>query len=1039
MRKHFAFLVITLFQANLYAQTLPKNRNQANWQQKVDYTIEAHLNVKTKVLNAFETITYYNQSPNEIKEIYMHLWPNAYKNTNTAYAKQDLENGKTNFYFSDPKDRGYIDSLDFKVNGEKVKWELTENIDIAKIILSQTLMPGQMLQLSTPFRVKIPAVFSRAGFEDGIFCMTQWYPKPAVYDVNGWNPIPYLNQGEFYSEFGKYDVSITLPKNYVLAATGEVQDPKEKQWWLQRSKNLKAKHFAPDSLKTLRFVQDSVHDFAWFCSEDFMCDRSEVLLANGKTVETWIFAKSKNEKDKPNGIEYVDEAVTYYSEKVGNYPYSIAQVVITPLKAGGGMEYPTITNCASIDETVIVHEVGHNWFYGILASNEREYPWMDESFNTYYENRNSKENKGDFEQGANFNLLKAFTNFDQSNFLFQYASRRNSDQAGNLHANRYIDNNYGAIIYAKNPIGIGYLQAYLGKEQFDAMMQAYFEKWKFKHPLPDDFKQHAESFTKQNLDWFFNGVLGSTQKMDYKIVSAKTGEVKIKNRGELIAPLPVSILNEDSVLKTIWFEGFKGTKTLSMPNYPYTNEALIYRIDGNKNTLDLYRQNNTAIIKGTCESCAKLKIQAIGNLENNNAAQVFVAPVYAFNMYNKSMFGLAIYNSLWPQKRNEYILMPVYSTTSKNLNGYAQYWHNWYTTGKIKNIQVGFKAARFASKGTYFNTGNKEIQAFISDSGYANYYGGITYEKFAPFVSFKLQPKNRRSLIERELQLRYVMINEQAADRSYLYQFAKDHYGVAEIKFNFSKDHALYPHNGSFVLQTGLHNVSFNKLGLELNQGFLYKDGKKKAQIRLFTGAFLFQKTAITHSRNDIFSSRAFFQGAGKNGKNDVLYDETMMGRQEQLQNIANPLNPGNSSAENFYGRQILMSDAGFRNFAQVGSSNSIMSALNLTLPVPVIPLPIGFYADFSHWQSPSGYITVSGVAGVTTSYYPSLMNLTYNAGLYASLFKGTVAVYVPFISSQDLKYFWETNGYNTLFSRTSIMINLNKMNPIALIRDIKL
>jgi hypothetical protein len=148
----------------------------------------------------------------------MHLWPNAYKNKNTALAKQLARDRNFVLYSTLKEDKGFIDSLDFKVNNEKVNWELdAQNIDIGILYLKQPLQPGQSITITTPFRVKLPSgSISRLGHIGQSYQITQWYPKPAVYDRNGWHAMPYLTQGEFYSEYGSFDVSITLPKNYVF-------------------------------------------------------------------------------------------------------------------------------------------------------------------------------------------------------------------------------------------------------------------------------------------------------------------------------------------------------------------------------------------------------------------------------------------------------------------------------------------------------------------------------------------------------------------------------------------------------------------------------------------------------------------------------------------------------------------------------------------------------------------------------------------------------------------------------------------------------
>ena len=209
---------------------------QTYWQQQTAYTIDVTLNEKEKTLDGFEKITYINNSPDTLRFIWFHVWPNAYKNDRTAFSDQLLENGNTAFYFANKEQRGYINRLDFKVDGTTAKTEdHPQHIDIIKVVLPKPLAPKAQVSISTAFHVKLPFNFSRGGFYGESFQVTQWYPKPAVYDKNGWHPMPYLDQGEFYSEFGGYDVRITVPKNYVVAATGELQNEEEKQWLQGRS------------------------------------------------------------------------------------------------------------------------------------------------------------------------------------------------------------------------------------------------------------------------------------------------------------------------------------------------------------------------------------------------------------------------------------------------------------------------------------------------------------------------------------------------------------------------------------------------------------------------------------------------------------------------------------------------------------------------------------------------------------------------------------------------------------------------------------
>ncbi|MBC3542065.1 hypothetical protein H7U12_20410 [Rufibacter sp. H-1] len=199
------------------------------WQQEVNYTIDVKLDDERHTLKATEQVEYVNHSPETLTFLYFHLWPNAYQDRSTAFAKQQLLNGEDEFHFAPQEARGSISGLDFKIDGQNVTWELdAQHPDIAKLTLNQPLYPGGRIIISTPFQVKLPDSFSRLGHVGQSYQISQWYPKPAVFDHEGWHPMPYLDQGEFYSEFGSFDVRITLPANYTVGATGELQNAAER-------------------------------------------------------------------------------------------------------------------------------------------------------------------------------------------------------------------------------------------------------------------------------------------------------------------------------------------------------------------------------------------------------------------------------------------------------------------------------------------------------------------------------------------------------------------------------------------------------------------------------------------------------------------------------------------------------------------------------------------------------------------------------------------------------------------------------------------
>ena len=505
---------------------------QSNYfQQDVSCKIQVKLDDVHNTLDASETIIYKNNSPDELKELWFHIWPNAYSDRSTALTKQKLENGSSKLFFATDDERGFIDSLNFFVNDKQVKWEFHPQWkDVCKLILNEPLKPDSSITISTPFHVKIPsAQFSRLGHSGQAYYITQWYPKPAVYDNKGWHAMPFLDQGEFYSEFGSFEVSITLPKNYIVGATGDlVNAENELQWLTEKSDETKkmttfSKNMSfPKSdieFKTLTYTQANVHDFAWFADKRFHVLKSEVETPHTHNkVTTWAMFTNNEPQHWMKSSEYINDAVYYYSLWNGDYPYKHCTAIDGTIAAGGGMEYPNITIIGEsgsdfILEDVIMHEVGHNWFYGMLGSNERDYGWMDEGINSFNEMRYVM-TKYPPEKFGNKNVLEEFRSFgkilgaDKLNFKntqdFEYllTAAINADQPINITSETFTVINYGTIMYAKTSLVFDYLKSYLGDSLFDKCMRNYFDQWHFKHPYPEDLREVFETTTHKNILYF---------------------------------------------------------------------------------------------------------------------------------------------------------------------------------------------------------------------------------------------------------------------------------------------------------------------------------------------------------------------------------------------------------------------------------------------------------------------------------------------------------------------------------------------------------
>ncbi|WP_231490430.1 M1 family metallopeptidase [Pedobacter sp. Leaf170] len=518
MRKSFLTIIVSFLTFSIFAQ-------QNYFQQHLTYNIDVSLNDKEKSLKGFETIVYKNNSPSNLDFIWFHIWPNAYKNESTALFQQIKTDTSRKEKLKNVT-YGSIDGLNFKVGGKTAKTEAHPNpqyIDVIKVLLPEPLKPGDSVTISTDFNVKLPNYFSRSGFADTQFIITQWYPKPAVFDKDGWHEFPYLDMGEFYSEYADYKVNITLSSSYVVGATGVLENADE----LKAYKTIGAKNTAnrgnkpelykndgKSETKKLTYSIKNVPDFAWFADKDLVVQYDTVQLASGKVVDAFSFYHNKKNTLWVNSIDYIKDATKKYSKWVGEYEYPTVQAIEGPKNnASGGMEYPTITLITSPDakketlDGVITHEVGHNWFMSMLGSNERMHTWQDEGFNTFYQFRYEAEkyrSNSIFGDVIPANVKELPADKFQASIYGALANVPMESAIETPAADFKTSEEYGLISYAKTALWLYILEAEIGQEKFDKAFQAYFSEWKNKHPTPADFKASFEKSLGVNLDRYFS-------------------------------------------------------------------------------------------------------------------------------------------------------------------------------------------------------------------------------------------------------------------------------------------------------------------------------------------------------------------------------------------------------------------------------------------------------------------------------------------------------------------------------------------------------
>ncbi|MBI4930039.1 MAG: M1 family metallopeptidase [Bacteroidetes bacterium] len=1006
------------------------------FQQESNYTIHVKLDDTKNEFTADETIEYTNNSSDELTFIWFHIWPNAYKNNSTPLAKQLIADGNRKFYFASQDERGWIDGLDFKVNGQNVKIEPGESIDIVKLMLNEPLKPGGKITITTPFHVHIPiGVFSRLGHIGQQYQITQWYPKPAVYDKYGWHPIPFLNQGEFYSEWGKFDVFITVPKNYVVGATGDYVDGDEEIAWLNK-KAEQAKEmevfprdttFPPSSSewKTLHLHQEKIHDFAWFADKRYYVMKDEVELPYSKRkVTTWGLFTGAEGKLWKQSAKYVADAVYNYSLWNGEYPYNHATAVDGALSAGGGMEYPNITvigkmNSAMTLDQVIAHEVGHNWFYGILGSNERDHAWMDEGINSFNEGRYmEKKYPADSVRtfastkiaGVNVDIGKilGIPNFDERTLFdlgYRFNAVKKMDQPNDLTSAEYTTVNYGTIVYGKTAVLFEYLRSYLGTELYDKCAQKYFEDWKFKHPYPADIKKVYEEVSGKNLSWFFDDILKTTKQIDYKILSCKksqcansfTGdcwEVKVKNNGKINSPFPVSAMKDGKIVNTTWFVGFSGTKSVNV----YTIDFDKVKIDAENKMPDINRQNNNYKMRGLCKKTEPFNLKMMGLIHNTDKTQLFWMPVMGWNNYNKFMLGAAVYNNFLPEKKLEWVFMPMYSFTNKDLAGGASVYYNIHPNKIFQTICFGVNAERYC---------------------YSNYdLPNLNFNKITPDFTFEIKKKHLNSSVKQMINIRQVNVTKEIAVGDYsfkppVYRYDSVSAAINDFTYTIDNSRKINPYSVALDVQQG---EGFVKNSVTANYKVTFKKKKKGLDIRFFGGEF------IDKSINGNGDYRFRMSGFSPKGieEHDYMYDNVFLGRRE---------NTG------FLSQQFSESDGAIKTYTAYGQTYDWIAALNLKCSLPG-KIPFKLFADFA-----------------SVANQPQIF---YDAGIYISLVPNIIDVYIPLLMSKDIKSEFYTNPDNSdlknptpdnldpdAFKRTMRMIrftfNIHKLNPFEMVRNLSL
>jgi hypothetical protein len=602
MKPLFNFAIAFCFFGNVIAQN-----NTSYWQQHVDYTMTINVDEKNNQYSGMQTLVYTNNSPDVLDKVFYHLYFNAFQ----PGSEMDVRS----LTIEDPDRRvgdriskltldeiGYIRPSKLTQDGEKLSYAVVGTV--LEVRLHTPVQPGASTTFKMIWDAQVPLQVRRSGRDnaEGVrFSMTQWYPKMAEYDFQGWHADPYIGR-EFHSPWGDFDVTINIDKEYIVAGTGYNKTN------VMGDNGYKNVMHARRGKKSWNFIAPNVHDFTWAADKEYI--HEQYLTDNGTTLNFYFKNNPDILENWKNLQPKTAEMLAYFNENVGLYPYKQYSVI---QGGDGGMEYAMCTLITGNRKFgslvgVTAHELAHTWFQFLMATNEGKHEWMDEGFTSYI----SDEAMNQINQEGTKNPHTG----SYRGYAFLATSGKEEPQT--THADRYASNRaYGITAYSKGAVFLSQLGYVIGENNLDKTLKQYFVDWSFKHPTPNDFIRVAEKVSGLELDWYLMDWTQTTKTIDYGVKTVrqddKSTRITLERIGEMGMPIDLDVTYEDGTKEQFYIPlqmmrgekptNFKGLKrTLkkdwawAYPNYTLEivngKKVASIEIDASQTMADINRENN---------------------------------------------------------------------------------------------------------------------------------------------------------------------------------------------------------------------------------------------------------------------------------------------------------------------------------------------------------------------------------------------------------------------------------------------------------------
>ncbi len=944
----------------------------------IQYDIQVELIPNDKLLKGTVDI-YFTYDSVRYDTLFIQLYPNAYSEPLTALGEQLLQQGKDQFYFAEAEERGWIKGLDFHINGTRVKHHFYHgNKDIAYIYIGMAMQQGEQIHISTPFTVKIPSLFSRMGYEDRTFHISQWFPKLMRQDSAQSTIYPYLDMGEYYGTYADYAVDITVPSEYKVAATGMLQSSVEKKWYRQLSRDSSTINPYSEAEKTLHYEAHLVQDFAWFTSPEFTV-KYDTIHIQDNTVECWVFHHFSEISAWDESMKYCKRALKQFSRWVGPYKYPQMTIVGAGLQSGAGMEYPMLCliateNSPRLLDQVIAHEIGHNWFYGMIASNERKNPFMDEGLTSQLEVRYMKkyyvqENLPE-EAGYHYPID-----------AYYYWNRLQKNFSPGIHARStaVVEFNYYLLNYRMMPNALEFLRYYAGNEQWNAMMHSLYKKYLYRHLSPAEFAEHLRNSLDFSTDWFIAEYMSGEKAYAYVFTEVeRRGDsiyCTIQNNSGLMAPLILQQHKGDSLVWEDRIPAFANRRAIAIPAISSADSLSIY-------TAELY----TAYTADRSVNLQEGKIidrdaafRFLLGYEPPEKNSMFISPAFAYNKYDGFMLGIALYNYTMPDHRLQYQVLPYFGLKGHDVSGLFELSYDIYSRKHNLN------RLRLNLKGRRFHSSHNEHYGFRN-----------TYLKLSPSVEYRFK-ENYVNYNSTRLGLAYTYVRKhQGIGTNYLekkYRWFNSDYSFLSLNISRENTHPIHPFK--IVLSGDLVERNW-RTSLELRGAYRFSQ-RIKAGIRVFTG--------LADAAYSDLPSTLFYVSNGTGFSSlDYGYDAFLLGRSERK-----------------------------------GTLSQQVFTRGVSFPLPVIyPLGKKVLGGNITMRYDFGFVGIEPYLYFTsTDKDISDASLFYALGARITLAYDIIHLNFPISTSTELQEAMELQGHKRYWERITFSLDLSQMLPSKLFGEL--